>query len=111
MWTRPIAIRTFSLHPGEKCGTLICMKSSIQRVRLQPHETEMLALICESGDRGKLNPSEMIRLLIHREWTRRTTGKSAIQTNAVASDFRTGRPKAVKARSTAEVYAAKYLPQ
>jgi hypothetical protein len=72
------------------------MQSKIIRVRLKPHELEMLSQILSSEERGKMNQSEMIRLLIHREFLRRTTGKSKVLGNAVSSDMRVGRPRGVE---------------
>lgn len=68
-------------------------QSKIVGVRLSEAEQAMLAFICESRD-GSLNPSEKIRQLIHREYNRRTTGRSVVDDNAIRSDWRTGRPSA-----------------
>jgi hypothetical protein len=69
------------------------MKSRIVRVRLKDGEFQQMQQMCNSDERGKLNPSELIRLLLLREWKRRTTGKSAVSNNEIASDMRTGRPR------------------
>lgn len=62
-------------------------------VRLNEDELVMLDMIRCSEDRGNLNRSEMLRLLIHREHLRRTAGRSKIPTRVVSSDFRVGRPR------------------
>lgn len=72
------------------------MKSTTVQVRFTDQELGMLDAVCESGERGKLNRSELLRLLVHREFLRRTTGKSAVEVSAISSDFRTGRPKNAK---------------
>lgn len=72
------------------------MKSTTVQVRFTDQELGMLDQVCSSEDRGKLNRSELIRLLVHREYLRRTTGKSAVELSTISSDFRTGRPKNAK---------------
>lgn len=64
------------------------MKSQIIPVRLRPHEVSMLNKICKSGVRGDLTRSEMIRLLIHREYTRRTQNTSVVAAGAYESESR-----------------------
>jgi hypothetical protein len=71
------------------------MKSRIVRVRLKDQEWEQMQQMCDSAERGKLNASELIRLLLLREWKRRTTGKSAVANNEIASDMRSGRPRSI----------------
>lgn len=66
------------------------MKSQILHLRLQPDEWEMLSHVC--GGEVKRNKSEMIRLLLHREYYRRTTGKSVVPDGNIATEFRNGRP-------------------
>lgn len=82
------------LHPIGKCVTLPSMPSKILHVRLNDQEWAHLAHVC-GGDQ-KRNPSEMVRLLLEREFSRRTTGKSVVPENAIASDFRDGRPARLK---------------
>jgi hypothetical protein len=48
---------------------------------------------CDAGGHGKINRSELIRLLIRREYLRRTTGKSVVKNADYSSDWRAGRPK------------------
>lgn len=67
-------------------------KSTVVMVRLNPEELRMLDTICKSKDRGDFNRSELLRLLIHREHARRTTGRSKVSDSDVLSDTRVGRP-------------------
>jgi hypothetical protein len=66
------------------------MDSKPLALRLKPDEWEMLAHVC-NGE-VKRNPSEMMRLLLHREYYRRTTGKSIVPDGTIATEFRNGRP-------------------
>lgn len=65
--------------------------------RVKDDEAEMLDTICKSESNGTLKRSEMIRLLIHREYKRRTTGKSVVKASEYSSDFRIGKPRKVSA--------------
>lgn len=67
-------------------------KSFIVMVRFQPDELRMLDMVAESKERGDYNRSEIIRLLVRREFNRRTTGTSKVAHQDVATDFRIGRP-------------------
>lgn len=69
------------------------MSSEAIKVRLNAEEIAMLDLIRISESRGEYNRSEMLRLLIHREHSRRTTGKSVVAGSDVQSENRVGRPK------------------
>lgn len=68
------------------------MKATIVTIRLQPREVEMLDRVRISKDEGERNRSEILRLLLHREYGRRTNGRSVVAGNAIASDMRNGRP-------------------
>ncbi len=70
------------------------MPSHTVPVRLSESELAMLDACLRSEESGKLNRSELIRLLIHREHARRTTGKSATPIARVSTDNRRGRPVA-----------------
>lgn len=72
------------------------MKSKPAQVRLTEDEWEMVRKILSSDDRGTLSVSEVFRLLLHREFKRRTTGRSAVAGHEISSDFRTGRPRKEK---------------
>lgn len=63
-------------------------------LRLKPEEVEMLDKICRS-EGGSRNRSELLRLLIHREYGRRTRGRSTVAESAVSSEWRNGRPSEV----------------
>lgn len=52
----------------------------------------MLEGVLESKELGKLNPSEWVRLMIHREYAKRKTGKSKVASHAYKSDVRVGAP-------------------
>jgi hypothetical protein len=67
------------------------MASKALQIRLRPDEWEMLTRVCEGE--VKRNPSEMMRLLLQREFYRRTTGKSVVPESAVCTEFRDGRPR------------------
>lgn len=67
------------------------MKSHMLTTRLNSEEYIALRKICKSNDRGDLNPSEMVRLLILREHNRRFKGTSKV-TTGINSELRTGRP-------------------
>lgn len=69
------------------------MSSRIIPTRLTDEELTMLDAICRSKDRGDINRSEMLRLLIRREFTRRTEGTSKIRSADYCSEFRNGRPR------------------
>ena len=69
------------------------MKSTLVPVRLNAEEIEMLDKCRSSKELGELNRSEFLRLLIRREGKRRSTGRSVVGGNEVASDMRNGRPK------------------
>lgn len=66
--------------------------SQIIHVRLNAVESEALAYCCKSED-GNRNPSELVRLLLMREWRRRTTGRSVVQDKDISSEWRQGRPR------------------
>lgn len=68
------------------------MDSKVIHVRLSAAEVDMLAKISSSRSDGDRNTSEVVRLLIRREYGRRTNGRSVVSWNEVASDVRTGRP-------------------
>lgn len=68
------------------------MASKIIGVRLNEQEQEMLAKISESGIRGDLSSSSMLRLLIHREYNRRL-GLPKPEARDFDTDFRNGRPR------------------
>lgn len=42
---------------------------------------------------GTLNCSEFFRLLLHREFSRRRTGKSVVKDREISSEWRVGHPK------------------
>lgn len=67
--------------------------TTIVSVRLNDPELQMLDKIVASDTRGRLTRSEMIRLLIHREYNRRTAGTSKTEPALYQSDFRSGRPR------------------
>lgn len=71
------------------------MGSKIITLRLNQAEQDMLAKVCHNPN-GDLNPSELLRLLLHREFTRRTTGKSVVPERAISSEWRNGRPPGQK---------------
>jgi len=64
---------------------------SFLRVRLTPSEMNHLQVLAK---RSNLNCSELIRLLLLREWKRRTTGQSAVLSSEYLTDARTGRRRA-----------------
>lgn len=53
----------------------------------------MVERVRKSAERGELTASELVRLLIHREFKRRTTGHSVVNTNDISGEMRTGRPR------------------
>lgn len=65
--------------------------SSVIHVRLTARELAALDH-CRSSEDGKRNRSELVRLLIMREFRRRTTGKSVVADSEVSSEWRVGRP-------------------
>lgn len=67
-------------------------KSRLMCVRLAEAESRMLEVVLESKELGKLNPSEWVRLMIHREYSKRKTGKSKVASDAYKSDVRVGTP-------------------
>lgn len=69
------------------------MATKIVPVKLNDEEQEMLKFCKTSETRGALNSSELFRLLLHREYARRKTGKSVVKSEAISSDFRSGRPR------------------
>jgi hypothetical protein len=71
--------------------------SKILTLRLRDDEVEMLARCCRSEE-AQRNPSELLRLLLHREYYRRTTGKSVVAENTISSEWRTGRPRQVASK-------------
>lgn len=73
-------------------------KSHPTVVRLNTEELAMLDHVAESKERGDYNRSEIIRLLIRREFNRRTTGSSKVDHSDVATDFRIGRPTTKRSR-------------
>jgi hypothetical protein len=73
------------------------MKSTIIQVRLNDEELAMIDRVRQSNERGELTRSELVRLLLHREFHRRTSGRSVVSTNAISGEMRTGRPKKVEA--------------
>ncbi len=66
--------------------------SFVVPVRLKAEELRMLDAIRGSDILLTANRSEVIRLLIRREWGRRNGGSSVVKGSEVATDFRTGRP-------------------
>ncbi len=75
------------------------MPSNKIQIRLNPDEQIMLKKICNrGGSADRHNPSEMVRLLIHREYAKHCRKRnrenwSAIADAAIATDWRRGRPK------------------
>lgn len=67
-------------------------ESKIVAVRLGPDELDMLAKVKLSEVRGDLNNSEMVRLLVRREYERRFGG-GQVKAAQYSSAFRVGRPK------------------
>jgi len=67
-------------------------KSTIITLRLNDVEIEALDAVTRSDLRGNLTRSETIRLLVLREWKRRSTGRSRVSSNEYMSDVRMGRP-------------------
>lgn len=72
------------------------MCSTVITLRLNSDELSMLDAVTRSKDRGDINRSEMLRLLIRREFLRRTEGTSKVQASSYSSEFRNGRPRAQK---------------
>lgn len=66
--------------------------SQIIHVRLTAEEVAALDHCCKSED-GDRNRSELLRLLILREFKRRTTGRSVVEDREVSSEWRVGRPR------------------
>jgi len=62
-------------------------------VRLRAEELAALDALGGSDILIAPNRSEIIRLLILREFRRRTTGRSVVTNTEVASDHREGRPR------------------
>lgn len=62
-------------------------------IRLNQEEAEMLAKISSSASSGTYNHAEIIRLLIRREYMRRTQGTSKVKDSDIRSDVRTERPR------------------
>lgn len=69
------------------------MCSTLVTLRLNSDEATMLDAISKSKDRGDMNRSEMLRLLIRREFSRRTQGTSKVAPSEYSSEFRNGRPR------------------
>lgn len=73
-------------------------KSRLMCVRLAEAESRMLEGVLESKELGKLNASEWVRLMIHREYAKRKTGKSKVASDAYKSDVRVGAPTYYRTR-------------
>lgn len=61
------------------------------QVRLTPAEWAMIDRV-RTVDGAELTPSELVRLLLHREHKRRTEGTSRVAAAEYSGEFRTGRP-------------------
>lgn len=68
-------------------------KAGILNVRLNQQEVSMLEhlLSARSHMSSRKNASELVRLLIRREYSRRTVGKSVVETGEYSTDARLGR--------------------
>lgn len=66
--------------------------SKVLTIRLSPAELAMLDMVRRSDVRGDLTPSELVRLLLHREYNRRQ-GLPAPTPAAYQTDFRNFRPR------------------
>lgn len=75
-------------------------KSRLMSVRLSEAESRMLEALLESEKLGKLNPSEWVRMMIHREHQKRTTGRSKLEGTVYKSDVRIGRPSQTESQAT-----------
>jgi len=75
-------------------------KSRVINVRLTPAESNMLDALLSSEKVGTLSVSEWVRMMIHREYGKRTNGKSKTSGSAYKSDVRTGRPSRWGSNST-----------
>lgn len=71
--------------------------TTIVPARLRDDELMMLDYCRNADGRSNvvatLNRSELIRLLILREYKRRTTQKSVVASKEYSTDFRTGQPR------------------
>lgn len=72
-------------------------------LRLQADEVAALEKICQSKVRGDLNRSEMLRLLIRREYQRRFGGGGGVGGHEYSTECRQGRPAANRNTLISEV--------
>jgi hypothetical protein len=70
------------------------MPSKVIKLRVNEAEQAMFKRLC--GGNIKRNRSELIRFWLHREYNRITTRRSVVADSAVATDWRTGRPRGRK---------------
>ena len=70
--------------------------STIVNVRLYQYEIAMLKAVCISDVRGDLNEAELIRLLLHREYSRRHNLPKP-EPRDYQTAFRIGRPVKISA--------------
>lgn len=74
-------------------------KSRLMSVRLSEAESRMLDAVLTSKELGTLNASEWVRMMIHREYQKRKTGKSKVPSEAYKSDVRIGTPTYYRKRA------------
>lgn len=81
-----------TIKPSDvKPAKVVKNTSKVVPVRLRADELKMLKFCCSSRD-GDLNVSELFRMLLHREYSRRKTGTSVVKHNTISSEWRNGRP-------------------